>query len=215
MSYFIFGLQRSGTNFTEQLVQQNFHISKENRHNKCWKHSIDFPNGYKKQHATLIIHKNPYTWIESICLRNTVDWVKRQKDYPITDQIDKELKLKNFNTVNLAKTYKHWYDTWLGDTDQQLKDISFQIKYEDLLIKNVRNDFLDHLHKKFKWRRKSKGPDWIVPTYGKVSQSRDYDRSREEYYLSMKPEQLTTKHISAINDVIGKDIISKLGYPVL
>lgn len=212
MDYHLFGLQRSGTNYLEQLMKNNFHsIRKDPRNNEWrdyWKHSIDVPNGFSRDRPTLIIYKNPYTWIESICLRRNVDWVRSQKTYPAKEGLD-ELKLgkENLNVENIAKTYKHFCNTWIWNKPQSNAYII--IRYEDLLITEKREIILTKIQNDLKFSRKSN--QWINPQKGKISLSRDYDEQREQYYLSMKPTQLSNKHIDAINGVLQDDII-KLGY---
>jgi hypothetical protein len=210
MDYFVFGLQRSGTNYLEQLITQNFKARRANRANKSWKHAIDVPKHYNASQPTFIIYKNPYTWVESICIRNTVDWLKTQKTYPV-EQGPEDLRLgpNNINVESLAKTYKHFHDTWLWST---LDKSSTQVfKYESLLVDNSREQALNQVSQLLPVR---KANHWINPQRGKISQSKDYNEDREQYYLSMQAQQLTHRHIDAINDVLGNDI-ERMGYEKL
>lgn len=217
MKYFDFGLQRSGTNFLEQILNQNFSGRRQNRNNASWKHFIDPPAGWSAQFPTFLIYKNPYTWVESICFRNTVDWIKTQRKYPAQQGPD-ELKLgpKSINVDALARTYRHWHDKWLNDPDKPelLNQNVFVIKYEDLLNESKRNDILNRIQAKFNPHRNNPNA-WNIPTYGKVSQSSDYSRERENYYKEAKPEKLEQKHIDCINELVGVDLIQKLGYEIL
>ena len=212
MNYFIFGLQRSGTNFLEQIMTRNFGANKQNRNNACWKHNIDPPEGWQSQRPTFIIYKNPYTWIESICFRNTVDWIKRQKKYPANEGPD-ELRLgpQHINIKNLALTYKHFHDSWIPKNEDN-KNIMV-IRYEDLLIEKERTKILTKINTDFYQKRKSN--QWIVPQKGTVSQSGDYNEERENYYLNMQPNELNEYHISVITEVLGEDLITSLRYDVL
>lgn len=212
MSYFIFGLQRSGTNFLEQIIERNFGVRKQNRNNSCWKHSIDPPEGWTAQHPTFIIHKNPYTWVESICYRNTVDWIKRQTTYPAKEGPE-ELLLgpSNINVKNLALTYAHFQRSWtLKQAEKEKVSI---IRYEDLLVQDSREKILEDINSNIYQKRKH--DRWIIPARGKVSQSKDYNEDRESYYLNMKPSKLSEYHISVINEVLGEDLITDLGYDIL
>lgn len=199
--YYIFGLQRSGTNFLENILRTNYKATKLNRTTKSWKHSIDVPEGYNSKKPTVLIHKNPYTWVESICLRNKVDWLKTQKTYPADEIEDEHLSLGRMNIKNLAKTYKHFHDTWLS------QDIHI-IQYEMLLEKSEK--LLGDLETSFGWNRTSS--TLSIPPRGKVSQSKDYDETREKYYKSQTPKKLTKYHIKTINDILGDDTFKKLGY---
>lgn len=211
MDYFIFGLQRSGTNYLEQLINQNFKGRRSNKVNRSWKHSIDMPKQYDLSKPTLIIHKNPYMWIESICLRNTVDWLKTQKTYPAQEGSN-ELKLgpNQINVENLAKTYKHFHNTWVWNNKTcKLYQV---IKYEDLLVDQKRVQILSQIEKELLPIRKSN--QWVNPQRGKVSQSRDYNETREKYYLSMQPKELNRIQLDAINTILGDDI-ERMGYKKL
>lgn len=216
MNYFDFGLQRSGTNYLEQLIQQNFKGQRQNRNNASWKHFIDPPDLWNGQNPTFLIYKNPYTWVESICFRNAVDWIKTQRVYPALEgEAIYKLGPKSISVKQLAKTYRHWHDKWIENPKPSANyENVVIIRYEDLLRDGRRNDILTNIQTKFNVNRKNPN-NWIVPQRGKVSQSRDYDKEREAYYLNMKPTKLEQKHINIINEIVGKDLIAKLEYEVL
>jgi len=85
------------------------------------------------------------------------------------------------------------------------------LRYESLLIDESREEALENMSRFLPVRKSNK---WINPQRGKVSQSKDYNKDREQYYLSMQPKQLTRTHIDAINDVLG-DRIESMGYDKL
>jgi hypothetical protein len=205
----MFGLQRSGTNFLEDLVKNNFNGKKLNDQRKSWKHSIDVPSIYDENTPTLIIHKNPYTWIESISLRNNVDWIKTQKKYPADQKTDSCFMIgekQSMNIINLALTYRHFHETWLDKNH-------YEMKYEDLLVDKPREIILDQIREKYALQRTHK--NWLIPKRGSVSQSRDYNANREEYYIRGVPQTLTGKQIAKVNEIIGVSLIRKMGYDVL
>jgi hypothetical protein len=210
--YYIFGLQRSGTNFIENIMSKNFEVRKLNANTSAWKHSIDVPSTYKRRIPTIVAYKNPYTWVESLGLRNCVDWKKRQTKYPADEECAHEYKIgeHNFNIINLAKTYHHFYTTWFVNNPCENRII---IKYEDFLVEKLRSNKLEEIAQAFSLNKKYE--QWDIPKRGKVSQSRDYDENREKYYLAMKPSNLTPRHIEAINTHVGEDLIKKMGYTVL
>lgn len=207
-------MQRSGTNFVETIMKRNFIAHHSNPATRCWKHSIDLPERYEKRVPTLVIYKNPYTWIESICLRNQVDWIKKQTKYPANEVCNKNLRLgpKNFNVINVAKTYKHFHETWFINNPC---DNRIAVRYEDMLQENTRNEILNKIQTQFLIERHNSNKGWIIPERGVVSQSRDYNGDREKYYLEMKPKNLSDMQIDAINKNIGTDLIEKMGYNVL
>lgn len=151
--YYIFGLQRTGTNYIEILLHRNFVTRKLNPGSRAWKHSINHPDGYQKNQPTVIIYKNPYTWIESLCLRNTVDWLKRQRDYPADEKPSGALLFgpKNLNVVNLAKTYAHWVDSWALNEDIIERRNTIIVMYEDLLDDKKRDLILTNVMNTFSW----------------------------------------------------------------
>lgn len=215
MRYFIFGLQRSGTNFIEQSLTQNFGAQKQNRTNACWKHFIDPPQGWNPEIPTILIHKNPYTWVESICFRNTVDWIKTQRKYPAQEAIQPELQLgpQKINLANLAKTYHHFHNEWLWKMPPEKKRNMLVIKYEDLLIEEKKIEIFESMKTRF--GAKQTKPTWTFPARGRVSQSSTYSAQIENYYINMQPQQLNDNHIRVITNQIGPVNIRKLGYNIL
>lgn len=210
--YFIFGLQRSGTNFLQTLITLNFGKSASNRQADSWKHSIDDPKAYVKKMPTIVIHKNPYTWVESISMRNNVDWIKTQNTYPASEKTSKEFTMgpMKMNLTNLIKTYKHFHNNWLNRTDIPNYMV---VKYEDLLVEEKRNEILQKISDTFGWEKRQNS--WVVPERGSVSQSKDYNETREEYYLDGKPGVLTREHIHEINRVMEIWPIRGMGYEIL
>lgn len=208
MNYYIFGIQRSGTNLMERIMSNSVQARKLNTQKVCWKHDINMPSTYDKETPTIIIYKNPYTWVESLCNRNRVDWIQTQKRYP-ADKGPVELRAgkNNLNVQALAKTYSHFHHTWIFSNP----DInSFIIKYEDML-QPQKHKILNDMAAKFNIKN-GQEINWRIPQYGKVSQSADYDKERERYYLDQKPSMLTKQQIEAITNAIGPDNIQKLGY---
>lgn len=182
---------------------------KNGRH--TWKHSIDIPPKYDESIRTIIIHKNPYTWVESIAFRNNVDWIKSQTTYDPIEYSKFYMigEKQKFNAINLAKTYKHFHDTWLPRADMI-------IKYEDLLVPKKRDDIISRIHKDLDIPKKSSIKDtWDIPNKGTVSQSRDYDDTREQYYIKGRPKHLNDRIKFAINHHVTPDLIQSMGYDVL
>ena len=211
--YYAFGLQRSGTNFLETLFKLNYGQNTMNSQRfGSWKHSINIPKAYNFQLPTVIIHKNPYTWVESIAMRNHVDWLKTQNTYPADQHTFPELQIGNWhmNVTNLAKTYRHFHLNWL---DRYEIPKYLVIRYEDLLVDTTRNFVMQQVETTFEWKREN--TSIIVPSKGAVSQSKDYNDERQSYYLSGEPSFLTDRQIEEINNVVGRGLIMKMGYQIL
>lgn len=212
--YHIIGIQRSGTNYLETLVKNNFDDVIRHASRGVWKHSVDFPDLYKGDNPTIVIHKNPYTWVESIAWRNTVDWLKTQKKYPADESPeDKDFCIgpKKLNMVNLILTWRDFHNTWHFNNNLSKKLI--KIKYEDLLIDKSREEQLELIQREFNWKKRTN--KWVNPKRGTISQSKTYTESDEAYYIAGKPKHLTRKQIDKINEILGKDYILAMGYSIL
>lgn len=180
---------------------------------RSWKHSIDVPAKYDDTITTFVIHKNPYTWVESIALRNDVDWLKTQTTYPALEINDKRVMIgdkRKFDLINLCKTYRHFHETWLNRGDMI-------IKYEDMLIPETRRDIINRIHENMGYveKRGVKPPQWIIPEAGTVSQSKKYTADHTEYYIKGKPKTLSDLQMYTINRYVGVDLIEQMGYEVL
>lgn len=213
--YFLFGLQRSGTNYLESLIKMNFETVKKNRSHKSWKHSIDIPKGIiaEKNTDLVIIHKNPYMWAESILFRNQVDWVKTQKTYDPLEEGPYMLGIgKNkLNLSSVIKTWVHFHESWLFNSMERK---TFIVRYEDLLHDEFREDALRGMRDKFGWIKKSEYRAGVFrnPRPGTVSQSTDYDMGRHAYYREMKPQKLEPVHIEEINSLIDDKFFEIMNY---
>jgi len=210
MNYFIFGLQRSGTNFLEEIMKKNFRGTRYNRQKKCWKHSITVPWDYDISLPTILLYKNPYTWIESLCDRNKVDWLRTQKNYPAdkSTNIDMIAGANKFDVTVLAKAYRDWHKNW-----KEFKcDSRYFVRYERLLSPTDCDIILKEISSKYDVNVVKA---WNIPKIGQVSQSRDYSMERQEYYIKMQPTILTDIQIEAITKIITPELITDIGYDPL
>lgn len=209
--YYLFGLQRSGTNFLRFMLHKNLDVKNLNRnaiyHRVNWKHSVNIPREYRPGFPTLVIYKNPYLWIESLCLRNNGRWNQTQNKYPATKpNKNPDLNLKGMNVENLIKTYRDFHVNWFGVQPTT-------VMYEKLIDDNYKKYFLEKISDKYDFNRMHR--NWVYPSYGEIGQSNDYNRERELYYIRGIPEELTRAHIDIINSTIGEDMFDKLGYKML
>lgn len=220
MDTYIFGLQRSGTNFLQTLMMANFKSGYANSKKHSWKHLMEVHPQDKiiKGLPILIIVKNPYTWIESIAFRNTVDWLSKQKKYPADDVTDvpENIKVgkpgKLLNPIALAKTWKEHYENWIFHPPDYISSKSMVIKYEELLEEKSRNHIMETINTRYGFNADKVKNPWHTPARGKISQSKDYTIDREKYYLEGKPSSLTPIQIQAINTVLDAEFMSKTLY---
>lgn len=207
--YYLFGLQRTGTNFLESIIKRNFDLRKKNASKGNWKHSVTVHEGIGNT-PIVILRKHPYTWVESIAFRNSVDWEKTQKRFPAlesTNDPNNVIGPRNYNLENLAKTYHAFYRNWVLELPEEYRKHAFVINYEDMLSEQKRNSILLQFSDTFNLERPR---NWIIPSAGTVSQSRDYTQDMEKYYVNVKPKHLKEKHLAIIDKVITKEFINEL-----
>lgn len=203
--YYIFGLQRSGTNFLQTLIKLNYKFDIDNNLNETWKHSIIPPNLDSKS-KIIIIHKNPYTWIESICLRNCVDWQKRQIKYPLKEK-DEKLKLGNngYGITFLAKAWNDFHTNWLNYYNLKKDNIVF-VKYENLINENL-HLVIKNIESVFGWKMEN---ETIIPNH--VFQSKKFEEKNRDYYSCEIPEKLNSFQINFINSQIDHFLFETLDH---
>jgi len=206
------GLQRSGTNYLQTLVEKNFKDVRLNRDfpSEFWKHAIDMPESQYICPTTFlfVVHKNPYTWIESL-FKIDIGWKQKQTTYDASVGPEEHM-IDGWNIVSLAKTYKHFHNTWIWKLDKRFHHRSLDVRYEDLLVTDDRNMILSEIQKRFGPEKRGR---WINPSI--VPMSGSFTNKMQDYYLKGIPEKLSDFHIDLINETIGEDKIRSLGYEVL
>ena len=217
--FLIFGLQRSGTNLLSDMLtrsfsslENNFYQINERRFDSVWKHSIYVPTIYIDC-PLFVIFKNPYKWVESICLRNYADILSRQVKYPIDEKegfANNVLFGKNkFNLVNLGKLYSHFFESWVVNQNKNIKQ-KIIVNYEDLLDKEKRGVFYDKVSKKFNINLNiSMDP---ISLEGQVYQSENYSNENFDKYNESSKLQLNKESISVLNSNLNELIFNTLGY---
>lgn len=225
--YYIFALQRSGTNYFQKLCTLNYSHSKlANRGHVCWKHSITppEPRHFKGEQRIFITYKNPYKWIESLTNRNDVDWnVRHKKDKYCSlsknnlnhEQIDERFVVgKNELFIDpLCHAYRDWVHAWIVNPPEYISSRAMTFKYEDLLedMEGVMQRGID----RFEFQR-AKPNEWLNAQRGGISQSTSYTIEMETYYKQEgKLEVLQPHHIERINEILTPELIERLGYKVL
>lgn len=233
-TFTIFAPQRSGTNFLQQLIVQNFEKIRCFNTDKSylWKHE---PNSrlilqkYRgtniQNHLHLVLTKNPYKWIESI-IRKPVDIKIRRPEvlnidvdpaYIIkldpTQQKNRTWQVSAINLVELVKLYNEFYNNWL-DLKTQLKYWGI-CKYENLLIEQDCYHFLYMLQNTYKLSKIR--PSWIIPS--NVSMTGHWDSNTktaktQDYLDFNRCKTLTQQQIDIIDQTIDKALLEKLGYPL-
>lgn len=205
--FYVAGLQRSGTNYMQQCVTENFggRCLSIGWHSNWKHHSVKSEDWYKRVNETkprffIAIHKNPYTWAESICVRKQIDYIKRQTsvgDASVKQSHDDIIYGKHKISIeHVAKTWAQWVNTWVINKDT-LGIPLYVVKYEDMLDKlNVHKLLSEIVILDDMKQLKS---SWSVPQ--KVRQSNDWNENKRTYYrdakVTLPPDviNLINKHI--------------------
>lgn len=218
--YFIFGLQRSGTNYLHNILKVNFSAASCYRESGIFKHSLyyppyqpnpDKPKPLSRNDITFLIYKNPYLWVESIAFRDAIDYVETQTIFPATDipeDTDYQIGELKLNVINLAKTWKTFHRTWFLE-----ENTTYAVKYEDLLSVQGRESLLQMLLDNHKWIKLLE--NWGTPNRQIIRWSENFNDDSLEYYLEGTPKYLTKKQIDKITEIINPGIIQKMGYKLL
>ena len=233
------GLQRSGTNYTEALLKMNLGIGYEEHHitSNCWKHQVtrsesreyEGIKGFKKEFHSydyklvVTVHKNPYTWAESIAHRYDGQYISTQQlhgnaQYPHPKE---NVKLYGPNAVSLphlAKTWSSWVGVWYDQGGKTLQNHLgvpvIRIRYEDLLDEAGRRDFLNNVAQQTGALFNPnviKSGRIIVPQPGSLENSRGFKANNINYYrnvqLKMPPEA-----IREFNEHLPDKVLELTGY---
>jgi hypothetical protein len=229
----IFGLQRSGTNFAEQLVKRNVKgvsVSNTWRNNPLgiWKHSYDIDkkpktaitlgdkgdverhNKIGKEIKAWYIHKNPYSWIESICTKQ-VDIKKTYPRVAFNEKNDENaFDMKGLNLVRLVELYRDHTEYWYRMCHE--KKI-FHLSYEDLIYsddssRSAVNAFAEHYQLQC-----SRPRDVIIPQ--KVGQSDQFTEESRKKYNQVKLKLLDWHHIVKMNNILNHKLVAWQGYDLI
>lgn len=203
---FIAGLQRSGTNYAQHLINKNVDVNvfwipyeTNNGDYSLWKHNI---NPLTKElidsnniDGTILIIKNPYSWVESICFRNCMDIIDVYGDKYGLLQEGSEQKI---NIRNLIRFYKNFYINWLNTN-------AYLIKYEDLLSDKEYelNKFAIVFGVDINDNIEDVEPTPIVPYYSK---------DKVDKYLNVQLNYLSNDDIAIINQELGEIFFDIIRY---
>ena len=206
---FIAGLQRTGTNYTQSLINLNIDVNvwcdeltfeKEEDYGILWKHNVNPISDFIKQKynidGIILVIKNPYTWIESIVYRNYEDIIKYYNES--YNLIEEENTVK-FKINSLCRLYKDFYNNWMT------QDVLL-VKYTNLL--SNREQVFFEFAKKFQCTIKPQ----MKEIEGNVPQSQNFDHSRIEKYKNFELSHLSNAEIEIINKELGEDFFNKIGY---
>ena len=235
-TFTIFGVQRSGTNFCETLINENFENLSDLKY--VWKHSPDvneiqevYQRLEMKDHLHIVVVKNPYKWIESI-KRNPVDIVatiKGMKNINLLSKAEilncnkefqwsqqnllrpKEWYVEQLPIPQLIYLYNNFYKNWLS-MKSRIKYWGI-VRYEALLSIENASSFLDNMSHAFGLKPKLDG-NWTYPVKVDMSQSWEPIRKQktQDYVDQHEIKTLTDEQIQIIHDNLDMKLLEKLGY---
>jgi len=216
----IYGLQRSGTNFLENLLKKNLRTTilndnsdrslPDQKHFRLYDQKAIIP----RQHyyndfyfetlldfekvlpiipaGYLVISKDPYSWYLSY-----KTWADKN-NWPAVDH-------------HYIQEYNFFYEKWLGFS--QSSDRIFFIRYLDLLREPAVE--LERISSTLKLKKRLVSA-FYSDQISRVSHSGIFNADRREYYLKQqylsdfKPDE-----IDEINSNLDYSVVSKLGYQIV
>lgn len=199
----IIGLQRSGTNYLQDLITDNFNnVSVLGRNNEdyIWKHSPT-PNFVKYPDCLLYIYKHPFNWIESALRAKVPDFLDKLESFnegPI---------INNIPIKSLINLYNKSLQSWIIDYNLPIPII--HIQYETILDEKG----IEHLFQKLKDRLNFKQDTnrIYVHKLGDTWCSNDiYQSNHLDNYKQVICKVLTIEQQNYIINNINKDILTLL-----
>lgn len=215
----VIGLYRTGTNYLQQLIEDNLNVIPLSVNTKTgW-----FPNKHAPEEKQLyhysddltliMIYKNPYKWVDSL-VRQSYDLVTEYEVsyetghtpiYITYDNPDNEFINKPKVKVSLEKLC-NLYNTFFRFWDTRIQQYDHDVIYHGELIKNPK-DYIKHIANKFNLSYKTK--EHLEPE--RVTGSRCFTNDiRQFYFDEFKTDNLTQDQIECITRNISDDVLSKL-----
>ena len=219
MNIFIIGLPRTGTNYVEHVCRSalpsvTFRNKLMDKKRLMSKHDCIGSYKYLKeacipQELFLIVTKNPYMWVESICFRDEglylAKTVNTEKD-DSNECANRTLGDKGYNLKRILDIYREYYLNWIYKKD------TIVCKYESFLHMNSFNSEMDRLEKTT--GTKGNKSNFKLPSKP-VAHSPNFTVKDFNYYRNESPKLLSKSDIEDINEILGKGFIDKLGYKVI
>jgi hypothetical protein len=236
LNIFLLSLQRTGSNFLEVLLNSNisdlcvrsqmYCPLEDKNFNKHVEPCVltKFDKAPIKQDYFFLITKNPYMWMESVALihemgkKGEVTDIQKTifennayyENYNLFE--DGDFGDNNYNFENLAGLYKGYYESFLEKTKDD--DRVIIIKYEDFLHEGKGELVLENLAE-LTGRDEFRSDGILRQPNKPVRYSDDFTRKDFEYYKNESAELLTDIQKSQITNIIGKELIEKLGYEAI
>lgn len=214
------GLQRTGTNLVQRLIQQNFHVRSRER-KAFWKHGrVDYypmRDPDTRPVVFFVCTKNPYAWLDS--------WFRYAKgarghDAGLRESgvngkttIEDCLRSETYEFINPIQRWNQLNWHWLNlSSDRRRLQV---VRSEDLLSHEQQRRKLIQIHTETNLQRITQ--EWYTEGkrvgYGATARGNDFDwpHYREQKYLgTFNPENL-----EFINENLDRTLMEYLGYDLV
>jgi hypothetical protein len=223
----LYGVQRSGTNYAQQVMLKNFrdiHFPKQ-QSSRCLpthKHfrlydeksmipDIRYSNAFTyrsftdfKKHLEKVAGKEFNTFI--ICIKDPCSWYlsykkhARKNKYPYFKR-----SLNSHYLIDYNLFYRKWYDFSMEAPDEVLL-----LKYEDL-IEDL-DGSLQRIGKKFKLEKSSD----VLVNPGKVPMNRTFTKAKSVYYKEKKYlDLISDRDKGVIQHLLDPEVLSAMNYQII
>ena len=192
-TFFVFGLQKSGTKYLKNLIEVNTDL--EFHKDYAWKHDMDTSVCQDDDVFKFWITKSPYNWVRSVVFRHRVDILGKYRKYKLKSKDG--MVVRDLNIKSLVQLYNDYHRSWL---DSGLENV----KYEELL-----NDCFWF----FKSQSKLGEYKVNIPPVKNIDTPKFYIKPEvKEEYLCVP--RYNDPLVLEINRHIDKDLLRKLKYEV-
>lgn len=188
-SYMVLGLQRSGTTYTQRIIEKNTSLELDD---SAWKHTL--PPIQTDAHKILVT-KHPYNWTSSIVTRNRVDVLWKWRKYRLLQKGPS--MWRDINLQHLMELWNDWNAAWIE------QDVH-HVKYEDLLSQPFNT---------LKTFGREAGVEVMLPPAMNVSTSKFHitdDRKRD--YVG---HVINAPIAEQLNKYIDRTLMVRLGYTMV
>jgi len=195
----IAGLPRSGTNFCNNLIVDNFDNAPVNNNRSedyIWKHSVT-PDFKTNPDCIIYIYKHPLMWIESVINAKQIHYLFQT--YP-----QKGLQIRELYIDDLLDMYNTSLSSWVLNYNLTIPKINVQ--YERLLNSKNLELFLQDVGNKFGYKRCIS--EAFVRDLGDTYMSGfDYPDDHLQKYKQLKCNFLSSNEQEYIINNVNKEVL--------
>lgn len=202
----VYCAHRSGSNFLEQLIIQNFNDidSYQGKYSKPrWKHGLYFSKYKDNSVFNCLIARHPVKWVNGCVTFNADMWKWWGVDVPLEQNNDLCFTYKD-RIISIPKMIDKWnrfYNEWLEKSD------CYFVWYPDLLNHQTRTNILNSIGEKYNLERRHE--TYVIPNKVQHSNPQSNMKSnlelRVDYHLNLTDDQA-----NYIMNNVDKDLMKKM-----